>query len=93
MGELPVSLRLDEQTVEALRREAKLQHIEPDEIAQRAIQGYLDFHERERVILREQTAEADKGIFISEEAMTRWVESWGTDHGLPAPEPDIFPEK
>lgn len=37
--------------------------------------------------------EAEKGIFISEEATTRWVESWGTDNELPPPEPDIFPEQ
>jgi predicted transcriptional regulator len=40
----------------------------------------------------ERIAEADKGIFISAEAMHRWVESWGTENELPPPEPDIFPE-
>jgi predicted transcriptional regulator len=34
--------------------------------------------------------EAEKGIFISEEAIDRWVESWGTENELPPPEPDIF---
>jgi len=35
-------------------------------------------------------AEADKGIFVSQEAVDRWMESWGTENELPMP--DIFPE-
>jgi predicted transcriptional regulator len=91
MGEMPLSLRLAEETVEALKNEAQLQNVEPDEVAQEAIQSYLDFRSREREIMRERIAEADKGVFISEEAMTRWIESWGTENELPPPEPDIFP--
>ena len=36
--------------------------------------------------------EADKGVFISQKAMGRWVDSWGKIDELPQPEPDIFPE-
>lgn len=39
---------------------------------------------------REAAAEADKGVFISEEKMTAWFESLGTDNELPEPEPDVF---
>ncbi|WP_413992194.1 hypothetical protein ACMDCR_08950 [Labrys okinawensis] len=38
-------------------------------------------------------AEADKGIFISGEAVEAWVRSWDTENELPPPEPDIFPTK
>jgi predicted transcriptional regulator len=34
--------------------------------------------------------EADKGEFISSEAMHKWVNSWGNDDELPAPEIDII---
>lgn len=44
----------------------------------------------ERKLLKERIAEADKGVFISEEAMHRWIESWGTENELPPPEPDVF---
>jgi hypothetical protein len=37
-------------------------------------------------------AEADKGIFVSSEALDRWMASWDTDNELPIPEPDIFPD-
>ncbi|GLS23570.1 hypothetical protein GCM10007874_65910 [Labrys miyagiensis] len=43
--------------------------------------------------LRIAAAEADKGVFISQEAVDAWVMSWGTDNELPRPEPDIFPKK
>ena len=42
-------------------------------------------------MIREAMAEADKGVFISQEAMDAWVMSWDTDNELPPPEPDIFP--
>lgn len=42
--------------------------------------------------LRQAIAEADRGIFVSSEAVDRWMESWGTENELPMPEPDIFPE-
>jgi predicted transcriptional regulator len=41
----------------------------------------------------EALAEADKGVFFSGEAVIEWLESWGTDHVKPTPEPDIFLSK
>lgn len=90
MGEMPVSLRLAERTVEALNREAELQKVEPDDVAQRAIQSYLDFQERDREIMRQRIAEADKGVFISEEAMMRWMDQLEDDIDAPPPKPDVF---
>jgi RHH-type rel operon transcriptional repressor/antitoxin RelB len=33
---------------------------------------------------------ADKGEFISHEAICAWLNSWGSDHELPPPEVDIL---
>jgi hypothetical protein len=52
--------------------------------------SFLRTSEAERRLLKERIAEADKGVFISAEAVHRWVESWGTENELPPPEPDIF---
>lgn len=41
----------------------------------------------------EALAEADKGVFVSGEAIIEWLESWGTDNVKPSPEPDIFLSK
>jgi predicted transcriptional regulator len=53
----------------------------------------LSAKEYKRQALDEAAAEADKGVFISDEAMTAWVSSWGTENELPPPEPNIFPDK
>jgi len=90
MGDSSLAVRLDIDTAESLRREAERQHIEPDEVAGRAIKAYLDYQEREREVLRERIAEADRGVFISGDAMHRWIESWDTENELPPPEPDVF---
>ena len=42
--------------------------------------------------VQEAKAEAEKGIFVSQEAMEAWVDSLGTDNELSMPKPDIFPE-
>lgn len=46
-----------------------------------------------RAAIRKAIAEADQGIFISQEKMDAWISSWGTDLELPPPEPDVFPKK
>jgi hypothetical protein len=51
---------------------------------------YLDHQALKRDAIRKSLAEADKGVFISGEAMHRWIESWGTANELPPPEPDVF---
>ena len=48
-------------------------------------------HEEKRAAIRSAVAEAEEGVFISQEAMDAWVASWDTDDELPPPEPDIRP--
>ena len=49
-------------------------------------------HDRaeKREAIREALAEADKGDFISRDAMDAWVSSWDTEAELRPPEPDVF---
>ena len=51
----------------------------------------LNMSEFKREAMLKAIEDADRGIFISEEAMDRWIESWDTENELPPPEPDIFP--
>ncbi|WP_133170107.1 hypothetical protein [Kumtagia ephedrae] len=90
MGEVPLSLHVDADVREKLEAEANLQQTSAEDVAELAIKRYLEIREHEREILRERIAEADKGVFISGEAMHRWIESWGTENELPPPEPDVF---
>ena len=87
------SMRMDAETKKALEAEAKLRDRSAAWVAKEAIADFLDRQAYKRECLEEAIRRADKGIFISEEAMDRWVDSWDTENELPPPEPDIFPNK
>jgi len=91
MGSTPFSLRLDPETRKRLDREAESLDRSASYVATKAIESFLDAREAKRRALEEAIVEADKGVFISSEAIGRWMESWDTDNELPPPEPDVFP--
>lgn len=86
------SVRLEATLKARLEDEAKRRDRTASFIANRAIRLYFEELDRTRRELDEAFAEADKGVFISGEAVQKWMESWGTDHELPPPQPDIFLE-
>jgi len=90
MSTIPFTMRLDEDIKRELEAEAKLADRSASYIATKAIKELLERKARKRQIIQEAIAEADKGAFISEEKMTEWFESLGTDNELPEPEPDVF---
>jgi predicted transcriptional regulator len=87
------SMRMDRATKKALEDEARRMDRSAAWVANAAIAGFLDRAAYKREQIEAMITEADKGVFVSEEAMDRWVDSWGTGNELPFPEPDIFPEK
>ena len=87
MAELELSLNLDAELKEWLNRQAKYSGCSKEGIATRALKNPK--HAKDQMI-REAMAEADKGIFVSEEKMTAWFLSWDTENELPLPEPDVF---
>ena len=84
------TVRLDQEVRDELEEEARRQHLAADQLANEAIKAYLDNQALKRKAIRAAIVEADKGAFISSEAMHRWIESWGTENELPPPEPDVF---
>lgn len=90
MGEVPRSLHMDADISRRLDEEAQRQSVSADSIAEQAIERYLVDQDVERRILRQRAAEADKGVFISAEAMLRWMEELDDDIDAPAPKPDVF---
>ena len=90
MSEVPLSLHVTAELRQELEKEARLLKVSASEIAERAIASYLEIRGAERELLKQRVAEADKGVFISGEAMHRWLESWDTADELSPPEPDIF---
>ncbi|MFV0292883.1 MAG: CopG family ribbon-helix-helix protein [Paracoccus sp. (in: a-proteobacteria)] len=84
------TMRLDPELKNWLEAEAKRKDRSAAWLAKQAIQAMKDETEARTMVIREAVAEAEKGVFISEEKMSAWFESLGTDNELPEPEPDVF---
>ena len=91
MTTVPFSMRMDQATKTRLEKQAAIEERSAAFLVQKVVADYLDAKDYERKVFDEAFKEADKGIFISGEAVHRWMESWGTENELPMPEPDIFP--
>ncbi|MEX6507362.1 hypothetical protein [Jiella sp. M17.18] len=76
-----------------LDAEARRSNQPATEIAEAAIAQYLAGRKRKREAVRQALREADDGVFISEESVARWVQSWGTESELPPPDPDVLPTR
>lgn len=61
-------------------------------IVKEAVAAFMEEQRAYLAAVEEGEREADRGIFVSGEAVERWLLSWGTDDELPRPEPDIFPD-
>jgi predicted transcriptional regulator len=59
-------------------------------VVKEAVAAYMQEQKAYLAAIDEALAEADRGVFISGEAVSKWLASWGTPDELPAPEPDIF---
>lgn len=93
MPAIPYTLRIDTVLKERLEAEARRANRSAAFILQQAASDYLDRREKLHAAILALEAEADKGVFVSQEAMTSWVESWDTDKELPEPQADIFPAR
>jgi predicted transcriptional regulator len=55
-------------------------------LAAEAIGEYLKYKEWKIQAVKEGIASAERGEWVSDEAVDAWLASWGTDHELPPPE-------
>jgi predicted transcriptional regulator len=73
-----------------VEQQAKITDRSAAYIVEHAVQSLKDATDRKNRIIEDALAEAQKGLFISEEAMTKWFFSLETDPELPEPNPDVF---
>lgn len=88
MATTPFSLRLSADTKTKLRQEAEQMNRSESFIATTAIENFLLAREQKRQAIDVAVHEAEKGRFISSEAMGAWVDSWGSENEH-APECDV----
>lgn len=91
MPTAPYTFRMDDNLRKALEQEAQYEDRPASQLANRAIKAMIQAKTAKRQAIEAALVEADKGEFISQEAMNKWMDSWDTDNELPIPEPDIFP--
>ncbi len=84
-----LSLRIDAGLKKSLEQEAKREDRSASYLAVKAIEAMLQNRAEKRAAIRVALAEAEKGEFISRDAMDAWVASWDSDAELPPPKPDI----
>ena len=92
MPATPVSLRLDEDIKARLAAEAARLDRPAAQVATRAIRFWLDAQDALRRQIDAAVDEADRGLFVSSEAVGAWMDSWDTEHEAALPEADIRPE-
>jgi predicted transcriptional regulator len=85
----PFSLRLDTGTRARLEAEARRLERPASQVAQRAIERYLDAQEALRREIDAAVAEADQGRFVSAGAIHAWMATWDAAGEAPPPEPDV----
>ena len=91
MPSTPFSIRLTDELRESLANISKISQRSQSQIAAKAIAEYVARNEWKLKAIQEAKLEADKGVFISEEATLNWLDSWGTDNELQTPSADIKP--
>lgn len=89
MPATPVSLRLDDDTRARLTAEAARLDRPAAQVATRAIRSWLNAQDALRRQIDAAVEEADRGVFISSEAVGAWMDSWDTERESPMPKPDV----
>lgn len=86
----PYTFRMDKNLRKALEQEAEYEDRPAAQLANRAIKAMIQAKAAKREALETALVEADKGEFVSQEGLNKWMDSWDTENEGPIPEPDIF---
>ena len=90
MASIVLSVRVPEDLKDQLDYLSRATKRSKAYLAAEALREYVHRNARRAKELHEALAEADKGEFISHEAMTAWADSFGSPDELPPPDPDVF---
>ena len=90
MASAQFSIRIPEKLKSSLEQISKISHRSQSQIAVKAIAEYVEKNEWRMKAIGNTKNEADKGVFVSQESINAWLDSWGTENELSAPEADIF---
>ena len=84
----PFTIRLNDDLKAALEQEAAREDRSAAQLATRAITSLLHAKAAKRAAIETAVAESDQEQFVSQAAVTAWMDSWDSDDELPAPTTD-----
>ncbi len=93
MAEAPYSVRIKSPLRERLEMETAKENRPASYFINEALEDYFGARDYKNECIRAAIAEADKGVFVSEKAMMKWMKSIGTANEQSPPEPDVFLKK
>lgn len=90
MAGKPFTLRIPDEVKEDLKFLSETTNRTQASIASEILEEKISIKAKRIRAIQEAKQQAQNGVFISQEAMERWVDSLGTDNELPMPEPDVL---
>jgi RHH-type rel operon transcriptional repressor/antitoxin RelB len=90
MSTTPFSVRLDPKIKARLEEEARIANLSASSLANKAIESFLAARAAKRSHIEAALVEAEKGDFISGDALDRWIDSWEMEAELLPPRPHAF---
>ncbi len=85
-----ITIRVEPELKQWFEQEAKRKDRSVGYMVSQSMEQTKRASEARDQMIRDAMAEADKGVFISQKEVHRWMDSWDTDKELPLPEPDVF---
>jgi predicted transcriptional regulator len=89
MSSARFTLRLDPELKQWLEDEAERRDRSAGWLAKQAIENMRRSSETRRQLIKDAVEEADRGAFVSQDAVHSWMAGWDTEHEAPVPEPDV----
>lgn len=90
MAEDRITIRVEPELKHWFEQQAKLKDRSLGYMVVKSMEQTRRSTEARDQMIRDAMAEADKGVFVSEEKMTEWFLSLETENEMPFPEPDVF---
>jgi predicted transcriptional regulator len=85
----PNPLHLSEEAESELSALARRLNRPKERVLEEAVRSYVAWSAAEIAATEDAIREAGAGSFIGNDAMLRWLKSWGGADELPPPDPDI----
>jgi predicted transcriptional regulator len=90
MADDRITIRVEPELKQWFEQQAKRKDRSVGYLVSKAMEQTKRSSEARDQMIRDAMAEADKGVFVSQEKVTEWFLSLDTDNELPLTEPDVF---